>query len=262
MKNIKVYNDRMNVSVNKDEKLFFIDHIDFTEVGTIIDFGGANGSLLWNLMQLCPETTFTKKIIVDNNPQMKTEYPIENCTRVSDIYDIQVDKDAGKVLVIFSSVLHEVSRMLTHQLAAFCSLNADIVVLRDMFYHGGKHPEHKYYEDFAAYEIIRNNPEWYGMFEYIRQGASQYWMQTPEQILTHFILKYTYTENWETEKCENYFSNNVDLLAKMLEKSGWMVEFERNYALPYKAEQALHIFSWPDLPDTHTQRILVKEKNV
>lgn len=257
MKNIEVYKERMDVTMTEEEKLFFVRHVDFSTVGTIIDFGGANGSLLWQLCKLQPDLQHVEKFIVDNNPQMITEYPLENTKRVGDIFDIK-QMQPGKVLVIFSSVLHECSRLLTYQLTSFCLHFADIVVIRDMCYHGGNHPERKSFEEFEAYEVIKNNPEWLRLFNELKISSQQFWMQSIEETLTHFILKYTYTENAESEAKENYFCNNAAALAKLLIDKGWEYLYQRNYPLPYKAKQAAEVFNWPDLPDTHTQRILVR----
>lgn len=259
MKNIKVYKERMDVCMTEDEKLFFVNYIDFNEIDTIVDFGGANGSLLWHLTQLRPETTKTKKVIVDNNPQMQTEYPLENVIRIRDIFEFKPDTLKGKVLFIFSSVLHECSRLLTYQLMMFCTLYAHAVVVRDMCYTKEAEDKQKF-EDFPAYEVIRANSKLSALFDEHRLIAQQVWMQSPEEVLTHFILKYTYLENKETEFKENYFSNNADYLTEMLGMDcDWEYRYKRDYTLPYKAKQAAEVFNWLNMPFTHTQRVLVKK---
>ena len=245
MKDVKGYIERLDHSMNKDEKLFFMKHIDVSKFDFIIDFGGANGHLLHEIDKELPTNSETVLICVENNNQIKTEYEFEHqFVRVSSLHELNKHKLRGKeVLMIFSSVLHEIDWDTWYELRYFVDNYASYVVVRDMYfllYDGGM---------AEMLNLIRTFPvDLWGSFV----NASR------EESLTRnvyeFLLKYTYTDNWETEKVENYFARTTQQFVAYLLGNHDTI-YQRNYILPFKKQQVKDDFGYTMTSCTHIQLI-------
>lgn len=256
IRNLRVYNKRLAKTMTREEKLFFLDKIDLSTYDTIIDFGGADGALLYAVQRECPEVAEKCRfVIVDNNPEMATAYPLKNCERISGLDE--VDADCGKVLLILSSVLHEMERPSIYELAVFCHERVQTVVMRDMGNADLYAPDKNllYTCPKPWYELSRTWRK--SDIERFRQMVAFNGViggQNLMTLITHYILKCDYTENWEREFDEDYLNNNIFYMAENLSRRGWRKVYEREYVLPYKARQAKRRFHI-DLPNTHVQMI-------
>lgn len=254
MNNIKIYRERMAKTMTRDEKLFFMDKIDLHTYDVIIDFGGADGTLIYEIQRQYPDLD-CQFIIVDNNAEMHNEYNLKNCTRVMDINGIDELLLADKeVLLICSSVLHEVNEDTVNLLAGFCQKWVKALVLRDMAYVNMRDTD--YYGAGKTYEQIYCNPDLAPRFaDFIKHSRELGWEQDSCRQIAHFILKYEYVENWDTEVKENYFNNNIIKLRDKLRDLGWLSTYHLAYPLPYKKAQAQTLFTF-NLPNTHFKAIL------
>ena len=188
---------------------------------------------------------------------MVTAYPLKNCERVPSLLDIGTD--CGKILLILSSVLHEIDSRIFCEIVAFCYDCVQTVAMRDM----GNNAHYQFDLDTQGCGLIFR--ELYSkyikpMFRWRKTDIRRFseMMDTkPIEFslgVVQYILKCDYKENWEKECAENYFQNNIFLLADNLKESGWQKVYEREYALPYKTKQAKRRFHI-DLPNTHVQMI-------
>lgn len=218
--NYAVYNDRMRRSMW--DKAFFMDKVPGTEL--IIDFGCADGSLIRFLHELFPSMRY---IGFDADPAMveaANSICPENAWFFSDkeamLAQIRaLAIDPMRITVNFSSVLHEVfhydcDRASITRLIA--EVNPRYLVVRDMMYHADN-PDAAAPPDAVAH-LKRVLPA-----AQVADFEQQWGPIALRRNLVHLILKYKYTENWERECAENYFSYTMDDLQELLDP-------ERRYA--------------------------------
>jgi len=75
-----------------------------------------------------------------------------------------------------------------------------------------------------------------------------------DRQLTHFLLKYSYTQNWDREVRENYIPiSTEDLIAKIPDE--YEVTYLRTYTLPYTAWAVERDFGVRLSTPTHIQLI-------
>ncbi|MBR6570150.1 MAG: class I SAM-dependent methyltransferase [Clostridia bacterium] len=242
IENYSVYNDRMRRSMW--DKAFFMDKVPGTEL--IVDYGCADGSLIRFLHSLFPSMHF---IGFDIDPEMIAAASRENTPNTwyfSDP-DEMLEKIASlgierrRIAVNFSSVLHEIFHydcdrdMITRLIDA---INPRYLVVRDMMYHSEN--ESACIPQAAQDQIRSVLPAWQ-----IEQFEARWGSIALRRNLAHLILKYKYTENWERECAENYFSYTLEDLSGLLDPRG---EFSplllSRYILPwcrYDAENNLGI---------------------
>ena len=213
MKDSRGYIERMKASMK--EKLFFIDKIDLNNK-IVVDFGCAEGALLQELDHIELEnTTF---IGVENNVEFfsnittcnKNYHLFYNLTEVEQkIREWRsLKNDDREVVLICSSVLHELTNGYFKRVANFACGMADYVVIRDMYW------DNRFSGDVEAVysKVIKEcgNDRALLLADLIEKRGSL----SPE-VMAEFLLKYRYEANWETEVLENYFSvpwNHIELL--------------------------------------------------
>jgi hypothetical protein len=76
--------------------------------------------------------------------------------------------------------------------------------------------------------------------------------------LIHYLLKYSYTENWEREVNENYLPLKVESLLRMIPEE-YEIVYSEHYVLPY-VKQQIKRDSGIDLKDATHFKILLKKK--
>lgn len=252
MKNIAIYKERMAYTMTRQEKLFFLDEVNLQNYDYIIDFGGANGRLIFEVQRNVDFADTTKFFIVDKNPEMESEYPLKNCQYVRSLDELQQHKLYGRVAIIFSSVLHECSDSDVDEIANFCQEKCNLVIARDMFFECEDKESFEQYENTPVLNKIRSNPIWQRMFEDIKAKG-----KSAKETIYEFFLKYEYVENWVTEVCEDYFSNGIEKLKNKL--NGWKTLVDFNYILPYKLQKVKEDFGVNLTNTTHKELILKKD---
>ena len=119
-----------------EEKIFFLNKIDFNNVDTIVDFGCANGALI-EIMDKYLQST--KQIIGFDNYQ----YFIDICNNkyinnknlifISDFCLLTEKIKQKKYAIIFSSCLHELDENSLEK-ALKLMQNSKYVIIRDMYF--------------------------------------------------------------------------------------------------------------------------------
>ena len=139
-----------------------------------------------------------------------------------------------KVLIIFSSVLHELEDQFG-EVAEWLLKVKPTVIIRDMT------PPIDRPLTKAELRVPSFNKEKY---EQVWGKIKTTWN------LYHYLLKYTYVDNWDTEVLENYFSVPWDWFF-----INGTTEYRRDYIMEYKKEKVKIDFNYQLLEPTHRQLI-------
>ena len=227
----QVYNDRMRRSMW--DKAFFMDKVPGAEL--ILDYGCADGSLVRFLQGLFPAMRF---IGFDIDPAMISAAEAQDADGswfFSDMEAVigkirELGVDGSRVAMNFSSVFHEVfhygfdTTLVSRLIGAVAPR---YVVVRDMLY---RSPDDAAAASPAAVERVRAHlPE-----SQVRDFEERFGSIGLRRNLVHLLLKYRYTENWERECAENYFSYTPEKLRAVVDPGGdYEPIFRANYILPW-----------------------------
>lgn len=263
MKDVKGYIERLDHSMTKREKLFFLNKINVRKYDYIVDFGCANGRLLYEIdKHIGKRKGNTVFIGVDNNPQLEIAYTYNRkFARVSSLDEI--GELNGKVLLILSSVLHEVDNDTLEQLVNFAQNYATTIVIRDMHLQASNRTMSK---EWTKVEYFNKNCSRLLKPHQLMQ-LSDFYNCTSDRYtvrrLYEYFLKYTYVENWETEKHESYFGrgkSNAWKFAQALSPEQFYFKYWKHYILPYKKKQVLADFGYKMRCNTHVKAIIQRKK--
>ena len=259
IENYSVYNDRMRRSMW--DKAFFMDKVPGTEL--IVDYGCADGSLIRFLHSLFPTMCF---IGFDIDPAMirqANRQRSENTWFFSDPDEMlrmiaALGIERRRIAVNFSSVLHEIFHydcdraMITRLIG---QIAPRYLVVRDMMFDS---PDEQALIPMAAEERIRSLLPAGQLADFENRWGSI----RLRKNLAHFILKYKYTENWQRECAENYFSYTLNDLYALLDPQGlYRPVLLSRYILPwcrYDAQNNLGI-ELGDEMTTHFSIILSRD---
>lgn len=241
-----------------EEKLFFLDVIDIQEYDLIVDFGCADGTLL-NHIKLNIKDSKMRFIGFDVSEKM-VRYARENSDPEIDFTTsfqkvIRAFQNSKKSLIVFSSVWHEIDKTFYNSILNFAS-SANTVVIRDMFFDEGDlispsvSPEvFVNLKNFASKKMLVEHEEIYGKID---TNFKSFYM---------FLLKYTYIDNWESEKLEDYFSTPWRKIQDFFLGGDYKTFFDYKYVLPFKKEQVKKDFDYDMNDFTHRKIIFIKHKN-
>jgi len=246
--NIEVYVSRMQKSMM--DKMFFIDKV-FEPIDNIIDFGCANGILINAMRFLFPEYNYLGyDISYDMISKAKELLP--ECDFYTDWDSIPVDADA--TLINISSTLHEVysygdEASVAQFYERIFGSGFKYIAIRDMMLSKGI----KTLSDPEDVKLARKlYPEKLAEYE-------SHWGSITERFnLIHYLLKYSYTENWEREVRENYLPISVEDFMSLIPDS-YEVVYSEHYVLPY-IKQQIKKDSGINLNDATHFKILLKRK--
>jgi len=251
LSNITRYNTEMKKSLI--DKAFFLDKVEDSEI--FIDFGCADGVLLGFMEKLFPEYTYIGyDIAVEELEAAKANTTAKLFSDwkllIQHVEKIRGDK---KVTVICNSLIHEVYSYSNHvEIKEFWNQiynsNFNYVVIRDMcvsrttsrpsdIISVAKVRQHFQHED----KLNQFETEWGGIYD--------------NWALTHFLLKYRYTESWAREVKENYLPLNLEALLALIPPTYTPILME-HFTLPFIRQRVLADFGI-DLQDrTHIKLIL------
>ena len=214
----KVYLSRMKKSMTKEEKLFFLDYLNMQDFDAVVDYGGADGTLLSIVKDFVrPDCEL---YCVEEYSYSTANIKSQGITYASE--QQAMDWTFGKkYLLIFSSVLHEMLALPALGLI----WGAQAVAIRDM-----------YFDKLLVDEPHRREIE--GIKARLSNAYSTY--ETPTLADAYqLLLKYTYEENYEKESTEDYFCNLAKSLIDRL--FVWQKTFKclchQTYILPYIKER-------------------------
>lgn len=246
----KLYNDRMALSLI--DKIFFIDKID---AELIVDYGCADGALMAAVHKLFPDQELMG---YDVSIAMVLEASANNPTlsftdRWKDVQAV-LDTTTGKKALLLSSLIHEVYNYCNPtEIKEFWdrvwNSGFDYVIIRDMMVsHTTSRPS-----DPISVARIRQLADPVQIFEWEAQWGSinENWS------LVHYLLTYSYTENWKRELKENYLPLNVERFLNMIPKE-YSPSFIEHYTLPFIRNQVAEDFGVQLQDRTHLKLILTK----
>lgn len=240
MRNYNTYLSGME-KANK-EKLFFLDLLNINDFDTIIDFGCGKGDIL----KKCAGGN--RKLIGIDKDDFMREIAKENVNIPSAIFETELKREmiTHKTLIIFSSVLHEIENYWTTLRKIIANTGATIVV-RDMRYSG----DNELISQTELANVIRySNPQLLAEF------VEKYGLSRRKELY-HWLLKYSYIDNWALELKENYFSFNYNSLLSL----GTLI-YENNYLLKYKKDKVNQDYHIKMVDGTHTQLIIKLNKSI
>ncbi len=247
IRDMRIYLHRMQKSVL--DKMFFADKV-FEPVEAVVDFGCANGELIKALHAFWDDCRY---VGYDISEQM-VEAARENVPEAEFTCDWNaLDIDPRKSLINISSTIHEVYSYGTEaDVAAFWQRvfhsGFKYVTIRDMMLsEAAAGPA-----ESADLRRVRGNARFADrLAEY-----EQVWGPlVTRHDLTHFLLKYTYTQNWDREVRENYFPITIEALRAMI-PSGYRINWQQHTPLPYIQWQVKRDFGIELTEPTHGKLVI------
>lgn len=248
-RNYDVYLDKMEKAM--EDKLFFLNHIDINEYDYIIDFGCADGTLVSKL-GINPN----KIILVDKDLKMLelASQKVGTDNLYVDVLKIPIYKiDNKKVLLILSSVLHEMDYEEKKRLYDFIRSAIDTVVVRDMIHPEGLIQHEEVSEEAINKIIADSNPQ--VVYKWCSHKG------TIDTIVkaSEYLLKMDYIENYDLEIKERYFSGNPNNLNVYLVKFGpFKIVYEKDFTIPPMIEKQKK-YGLPNFR-THRKVILMRKE--
>jgi len=255
--NFDKYTDEMRKSIW--DKAFFMDKVIGAKC--IIDFGCADGSLIFMLADMFPDIRFYG---YDHLPEMinrarantRSNTFFYNSWEFKDMCaHVKAAFEPDEICINFSSVLHEVFSSSPSGKANIeymvKELKPKYITIRDMYYDGNNH-----YIRFAHVNEIINalqvEPKYIDDFECFHGSIVN------EKGMLHFLMKYQWKDNgWKQELDEDYFSWTLDELFAII--GDYSKLFEAYYMLPYYAEKWKELDLDPAYYHTHAQFVLRRE---
>lgn len=279
MENIKdmaVYNSRM--SAGMEDKLFFLPFLKKSPL--LIDYGCADGTLARYIKDIYPDAVIygydidesmlelAKQKLGNNNVYLSHSRVFEILKLIKDnalnIFPYTQEYQTHDEILNLSSVIHEVySYGSKEDIEEFWKnvfgIGFDKIAIRDMCFATDREYPFQF-ESFQEFEekfmrgIVANNLEklWKD-YRKIYSGNISY------QIITHFLMKYHYIENWDRESKENYFPLSVDELKRVIPDC-YDIVYENSYLLPYIKEYVKNEFDIELDCFTHIKIILKKRE--
>lgn len=245
MQDLQGYLQRMEKSMT--DKLFFVDKIDLTKFDLVVDFGCADGTFIKYLNELYDSQNF---LGYDISQQMieKARQNV-NCENVKftgnlqELYEFIAEK---KYAIVFSSVLHELGKD-DFDLAINLMKNSSAVIIRDMYFDKTRD------QKFDCSKILENRKTDENLVDF----EKKYGKIDNLLNLYHYFLKYTYTQNWQTEVLENYFGIDYQKIFDNL-KNNFEILYDEKFTLPYKKDEIKKNFDFDLSLPTHRKLIFVK----
>lgn len=252
IRDLNIYLRRMEKSVM--DKMFFVDKI-FEPVKNIVDFGCANGGLLKSLELFFGDYRY---IGYDISTEM-IEAARKNVPN-AEFYDNWDDMkfDPAESLINISSTVHEVYTYSSpEEVELFWKRVLEsgfkYISIRDMCVPKGCDRDC----EAAKLAAVRANERY---TEKLADYERIWGKIVSEKQLTHFLLKYSYTQNWEREVRENYLPISTEALLARIPDS-YEVTYLRTYTLPYTAWQVERDFGVRLNTPTHIQ-LICKRRNL
>lgn len=244
---LRIYLHRMQKSVL--DKMFFMDKV-FEPFTTIVDFGCANGELIkalhafWDGYRYVGYDLSAEMIAAARENVPQAEFTCD--------WD-ELPCDPRQSLINISSTIHEVYSYGTEvDVALFWqrvfSSGFRYVTIRDMMLpRAAQGPV-----DPGDLQRVRGNPR------YARQLAEYeaVWgeIRTQHQLV-HYLLKYTYTQNWEREVRENYLPVTWEEMLSLI-PDNYRITWQQHAPLPYIAWQVKRDFGIHLTTPTHGKFVI------
>ena len=248
LNNLDVYVQRMQKSFM--DKMFFIDKI-FEPIENIVDFGCANGVLIRAMHYLFPEYDYIGYDISREMIEKARELVVE-CRFSTNWEDIKIPFESS--LLNVSSTLHEVYSYGTEESVSefwerVFNSGFKYIAIRDMMLSDS-------IKLMAEDDDVLKAKSLYP--EKLREYESLWGPVNIRFNLIHYLLKYSYTENWDREVRENYLPITVESLLDKIPDE-YEIVYKEHYVLPY-VKQQIKKDSGIDLNDSTHFKILMKRR--
>ena len=167
-------------------------------------------------------------------------------------------QDYETILVIFSSVWHEIDPIMYNEIYKTVFAAADTIVIRDMFYPeiGPQNGVEQIGSSFRRKLEHRISKAMLDEYERIWSKVEYY-----DWNFYHLLLKYTYVENWKTEVQEFYFGTPWNNIIAEATKRNFTIAHDFKYTLAYKQVEVFRNFDYLMSEPTHRNLILMKNYN-
>ena len=243
MKDVKGYVERMEKSMQ--EKLFFIDKLDL-ENSIIVDFGCANGCLLEHIKAM--KFKNVTLIGVEHNPEIAKmitaadEVYTDLLTVSTAIAVKRYSKDFRKVILITSSVLHELDDDTRSTLCIFAKCQVNYWVVRDMCYNN-----YGYVPTMELLSTIVEKSDPKQLASFIKHHTI-----LNSSMVAEWLMKYPYVQNWEHEVKEYYWSTDWN----MFTRAGGDIIYDNTYTNEFIAARIKRDYGIDINWSTHRQLIV------
>lgn len=251
--NYAVYNAGMKKSLL--DKIFFMDKVD---AELFVDYGCADGSLIKFLRALFPEYEYfgydiSEEMIAiakENNPEIQDHFSTDWA-----FIRQKVEESQKKSAVVLSSIIHEVYSYGTiTDVEEFWKRifgdGFDFIVLRDMM--PSKTMDRS--SDINDIAKIYKRANHKNLFDFENTWGSI----ENNKSMTHFLLKYRYTENWDREVRENYIPITREDFLSTIDDS-YEITFHEHFTLPFFKTIVKKDFDI-DLKDNTHLKLVLKRK--
>lgn len=219
LSNLEIYLKKMMRGV--EDKIFFLSKI---KTDCIVDFGCADGYILKQIYKFHPEI---KLIGYDNDRIMLDAISEgEGITFTNDWNEVMKEvKKYKSATILLSSVIHEVYSYEDSPNKFWKNVFSNVfkyVAIRDMSYSDKFLPFSK--DDIKT---IKEHADEQQLNEFETR-----WGEIDNSYVNtlHWLLKYSYTDNWKRELNEDYLPLSIEEL-KAIIPGGWSIIFEDQHIL-------------------------------
>lgn len=252
--NFNTYSSGMNKSI--PDKLFFFDKI---KPDLIVDFGCADGSILYHISKNYPDI---RLIGYDIDKEMieKASIKVPKATITDKWNDIiSLISDYKSPTLLLSSVIHEVYSYSTGpNIKKFWndmvfSDNFRYIVIRDMIPSVDlqKKDSLKFKDDVKKVNKYANKKH---LFEFEKIWGL---IDNDYRTLIHFLLKYSYVDNWEREVRENYLPITLETLYKKIPLN-YKIKYLSTFVFEPIQQKVMRDFGIVLTNNTHAKIIIEK----
>lgn len=254
--NIKIadlekYNDGMRKSLI--DKSFFLNMIDSD---VIVDFGCADATLMKYAHSINADTQYIGYDICDEMIETaKQNFPqghyYKDWKLLSKVLSNIMKDETKKVTLVLSSILHEIYSYadIEEFWTNILSIPFHNIVIRDMMISRTAETQ----TDINDIVKLRKNAN-----PLLLQSFVSRWGEiTQTRNFIHYLLKYSYVENWKREVRENYLPIHVeDLLLHF--PTEYKINYFNHEVLPFLKKQVMEDFGIEIKERTHVKIILTR----
>lgn len=239
MKDLNGYLKRMADAV--DVKLTALAHFDIDKYDYFFDFGCADASMIARMR----DYGYKGRLVgYDKNWKMLEIAAERYPDRKLELVTYLPSEIPSNSVIFLGSILHEVTDI-AERLSIFnFAKQFDVIIIRDMAF---------FQEDYNLIDIakIKSHPL-YSSFEDAWGNIT-----LDEKTLYHFLLKYHYEENWETENMEDYFSVDWEWIWQKLSLTH-LAAVRDSFQVEYIVDKVKRDFGYEMKSKTHRVEIYIK----
>ena len=236
------------------DKCWWVDKL-YPEVDTVIDFGCADGSLWEAIKTFCPQ--ITKYYGIENNKEFLDN---KSFLHFFSIEELPQDINWSHTIVVMNSVIHEIcyyqgEATFRELFKKIQGLGVRHIAIRDMCLNVEEYFYLKSSNSFF-YEAICNSPYKDLFIKDYCHNIPTFYGNTFYQI--EFLLKYTYKENWDRERDEQYLWDWLDCIMSDI---SMRIEVNQPFKIVPQIRQIEKDFGikFPEFLNTHRKMFLTKE---